>query len=210
MGPVRQACGASEVEVAGGVQHDPVTDHDRVDVGVTGEFGEDPPRAPRPGSRTPRTGRSLVGASASTTTRYSGRPGLLAVPPVRIRSASANARRWSCLAPGSVGHVSGVDVANSASSVSRRRASSRTPVSGSNRALRFHMPSRSTQRAQTRRSSLTLQGVHAVGGLQAAGFVTHPPSELGLAAHARRHRPAHRHDPTVLRAAMGRGSCRRG
>ncbi len=31
-----------------------------------------------------------------------------------------------------------------------------------------------------RRPPLTLQDVHAVGGLQAAGFVTHPPSELRL------------------------------
>ena len=41
------------------------------------------------------------------------------------------------------------------------------------------MPSRSTN-VRRLRSSLTLEGVHPVGGLQAAGFVTHPPRKLRL------------------------------
>lgn len=40
LGPVRQSGGAVEVEFTGCVQHDPVTHHDSVDVGVAGQLGE--------------------------------------------------------------------------------------------------------------------------------------------------------------------------
>ena len=58
---------------------------------------------------------------------------------------TACAARNCCLSIGSVGQHSGVASVNRASTVARRRASRRTPVTGSNRPVRFHMPSPSTQ-----------------------------------------------------------------
>ncbi len=42
--PARQACVASQVQLARCVQHDTVAYHDRMDVGVTGQLGEHPGR----------------------------------------------------------------------------------------------------------------------------------------------------------------------
>jgi hypothetical protein len=78
------------------------------------------------------------------TTMYSGRPGLV-WPPCSRRSATASPARWCCFSTGSVGQVSGVCSANRALTAASIRAESLTPVTGSNRPDRHHMPSASVQ-----------------------------------------------------------------
>ena len=82
----------------------------------------------------------------SMTTMNSGRPARGAAPPSSMIRANAHAARNSCFATGSVGQPAGTDSANSASISATRRALSFTPVSGSNRPCKHHMPSASVHR----------------------------------------------------------------
>ena len=181
-----------------------------MDVGVTGEFGEDPPRD-LDGDRELRAGTGRVGGVVGVDDHH-------VLGSTRLGGAAAGQDQ--------------ISQRQRPQMILFRAGIGRTRVRGRRREQRFE---RLTQagvesdtgeriepglqiphtleihpRAQTRRPPLTFQDVHAVGGLQAAGFVTHPPSELRLRRMLRHiHQRIH---PTqqLLTLAMGPGSCRHG
>ena len=96
-----------------------------------------------------------------------------------VNAISAKARRWSCLKIGSVGQVSGVASWNKVSTIARNLPSSTNPVSGSNSPRRHHMPVSGSSHVRNRvASSLALQTIKAVVGLDASYLSAHDPSEV--------------------------------
>jgi len=73
LGPVRESGVPAEVQLTGGVEHDPVADDDGVDVGGAGEGGEHAAGIST-GMENSATGPWCPGASASITATNSGGP----------------------------------------------------------------------------------------------------------------------------------------